>query len=115
MKPTKPFIDYKGVKIFHSYKGSVALTFWYALEPRHQAERDGRDFDVRRLPQKYRAGLTIESLNGNPTADFFAEQAACKETIRRAIDDNYDFKAATKGKYMPRWRSLIERMSGRFR
>ncbi len=101
MRNNKPALDYQGVKIYHSYKGARALTYWFALAPNHQAETDEADFDVRQLPRKYRMGLSLE-----PTVT----EDACNEVLRRAIEDHYDFQSATRRKYMPLWRSLLERI-----
>ena len=101
MKKSKLALKHQGVKIYHSYKGAVALTYWFSMVPNHQAERDNAHFDVRQLPRKYRMGLSLE-----PTTT----QDTCNEVLRRAIDDHYDFQSATRGKYMSLWRSLLERV-----
>jgi hypothetical protein len=99
-----PVLDYQSVTIYRSYKGDIPLSYWYALSPNHQAERDGQDFDVRRLPAKYTSGLIIE--NNDPSiggwastlARLDAEQTAHLEALRRAIDDGFDFAAASQRK-----------------
>ena len=100
MKTKKPAFEHQGVKIYHSYKSASALTYWFSMLPNHQAESDDAHFDVRQLPRKYRDGLSLE-----PTTTI----DVCNEFLRRAIEDNYDFQSAARGKYMSWWDVLLER------
>jgi hypothetical protein len=96
----KLVLNYRGVKVYHSWKNRRALTFWYALTPGHDAEEDGQDFDVRALPEKYTQGLLVEDdYNSTPpdTVGVIKKYAdlleAHKTAIQRAIDDGYDLLA----------------------
>ena len=104
MKTKKPAFEHQGVKIYHSYKGTRALTYWFSMLPNHRAESDDAHFDLRQLPQKYRRGLSLE-----PTTT----TQVCNEVLRRAIEDHCDFQSAMGGKYMSLWRSLLERVWNR--
>jgi hypothetical protein len=91
-------LNYKGVKVYHSWKNRRPLTFWYALTPGHDAEEDGKDFDVRALPEKYTQGLLVEDdCNPPDTVAVIKKYAdlleAYKMAIQRAIDDGYDLLA----------------------
>jgi hypothetical protein len=91
-------LNYKGVKVYHSWKNRRPLTFWYALTPGHDAEEDGQDFDVRALPEKYTQSLLVEDDCDPPdTVAVIKKYADLLEThkmaIQRAIDDGYDLLA----------------------
>jgi hypothetical protein len=91
-------LNYKGVKVYHSWKNRRPLTFWYALTPGHDAEEDGQDFDVRALPEKYTQGLLVEDdCNPPDTVNVIKKYAdlleAHKMAIQRAIDDGYHLLA----------------------
>jgi hypothetical protein len=79
-------LNYRGVKVYHRWKGTRALTFWYALTPEHDAEGGGQDFDVRTLPAKYTQGLVLV----DDREDLLEIH---KIALRRAIDDGYDLFA----------------------
>jgi len=94
----KLVLNYRGVKVYHSWKNGRALTFWYALTPGHDAEGDGQDFDVRVLPEKYTQGLLVEDDSSpSDTVGVVKKYAdlleAHKMAIQRAIDDGYDLLA----------------------
>ncbi len=100
VKKSRPVLSYKGVNVYHSFKGGQPLTYWYAMVPNHRAEggKDGGAFDVRALPKKYTSGLLVENkrkgtLVGNEFRFDFeahrAEREAHMEAMRRAIDDGF--------------------------
>jgi hypothetical protein len=65
------FIEHRGTKVYHAYKGERALTFWFTLSPAPGA----RQFDVRELPENF---------------DFVVDRAA---VLRAAIDSGSIRKA----------------------
>ena len=98
MNKRKLALSHRGVKIYHSWKGTQALDYWYALVPNHRAEGGGQDFDVRRLPDRYRQGLVLENVTpvSNSEAYGKAREAmfeAHRQAIRRAIEGGHDFLA----------------------
>lgn len=94
----KLMLSHDGVKIYHSWKGARALTWWYALEPDHEAEGGGRDFDIRRLPQPYLEGLDLDMARvadaGQTLKAYDRMLDAHREVLRRAIDARHDFGAS---------------------
>jgi len=105
-----PLLQHKGVTIYEAFKGQRSLEWCYALAPNCQAEGRDKVFDIRRLPMQYRSGLVIEdrgtydiTLGLSEQQRFFAaldaQRRAHLTAIRRAIDDDYDFDAATRGNY----------------
>ncbi len=52
MKITKArlFLDYKGVKIYNTYKDGVPTFYNYSTREQRTLERHEEDFDVRELP-----------------------------------------------------------------
>jgi hypothetical protein len=115
-------LRHKGVKIYRQSKGGQSSRFWYALVP-NQGEDSDKVFDVRRLPRTYRSGLMVEdsetydvtlglSEQQRLFAALDAEQEAHMIAIRRAIDDGYDFTAATRGNYGQLVRRLLRSMRG---
>lgn len=111
MNKRKLVLSHKGVKIYHSWKGAQALTFWYALVPNHNAEGDGQDFDVRCLPLAYRQGLDIEITEmpadaGASLRKYDRMLEAHKAAMRRAIDDGHDFLIARRPLHVRLWQRL---------
>jgi hypothetical protein len=116
----RPLLDHKDVKIYEAFKGAKVLRGSYALLP-NQDEGSDKVFDVGRLPRKYRSGLLIEDMG---TIDFElglseqqrlfdaldAERQADLIAIEKAIDDGYDFNAATRGNYGQFVRRLVRSM-----
>lgn len=116
MNKRKLVVACKGVKIYHSWKGPQALTFWYALVPNHNAEGGGQDFDVRCLPEAYRHGLDIEITDTVADAKaalrkYERMQEAHKIAIRRAIDDGHDFLIARRPLALRLWRMVRKRLN----
>ncbi|CAA2140599.1 hypothetical protein HYPP_02019 [Hyphomicrobium sp. ghe19] len=137
MKANKPILNYQGTKIYESFKNGASLRYWYALVPNCDAERpvspDARlalpvgyapkpifeakrslapsdIFDVRRLPARYTAGLTVENgeLHRPLRFDLMrAEREAHLEAMRRAIDDGYDFRMVEVPKKIGRIRHWL--------
>jgi hypothetical protein len=93
----KLMLCHDGVKIYHSWKGGRALTWWYALEPDHEAEGGGRDFDIRRLPEPFLRGLDLDMARViDPAETLKAYERmleAHRQALRRAIDAGHDFEA----------------------
>jgi hypothetical protein len=111
MNKGKLVVSRKGVKIYHSWKGAQAQTFWYALTPNHQAEGGGQDFDVRRLPEAYRQGLEVEVHNNPADPEAWLQKSermfqAHKEAIRRAIDGGHDFLTDKRPATVRFWRQM---------
>ena len=113
-----PLVQHKRVRIYEAFKGERSLNWCYALVPNCQAEGSDKVFDIRRLPMKYRSGLVIEdrgtydiTLGFSEQQRFFAALDAQRQAhliaIRRAIDDDYDFNAATRGNYGQFVRRLV--------
>ncbi|PVM92332.1 hypothetical protein DDF62_04060 [Caulobacter radicis] len=94
----KLMLSHDGVRIYHSWKGGRALTWWYALAPDHDAEGGGRDFDIRRLPEAYLAGLDLDMARVADAAETLKAYErmldAHREVLRRAIDARHDFEAS---------------------
>lgn len=92
----KLVVSHGGVKIYHSWKGTQPLTFWYAMVPNYKAEGDqDLDFDIRLLPEDYTGGLAMQA----PVRDLESFERllqAHKEALRRAIDGGHDFLGAPK-------------------
>jgi hypothetical protein len=116
-----PVLQHKGVTIYEAFKGEKSLDCCYALAPNCQAEGSDRVFDIRRLPMTYRSGLMIEdggtydiTLGRSEQQRFFAALDAQRQAhviaIKRAIEDDYDFDAATRGNYGQFARRLIRSM-----
>jgi hypothetical protein len=116
-----PLVQHKGVRIYEAFKKERSLDWCYALAPNCQAEGSDKVFDIRRLPMKYRSGLVIEdrgtydiTLGFSEQQRFFAALDAQRRAhliaIRRAIDDDYDFNAATRGNYGQFVRRLVRSM-----
>lgn len=91
----KLVLSHGGVKIYYSWKGPRALTYWYALKPNYDAEGgEDLDFDIRKLPGRYLEGLAIEE----PIRDVESFERLFethKEALRRAIDGGHDFLASS--------------------
>jgi hypothetical protein len=128
MRKQKPFVSYRGVTIYETFKGRNKLTYWYALEP-HQNEDSEQMFDVRYLPNSYRSGLMIDyskrygygafdTSSQEGLARFIEvleeERGAHKVALQRAIDDGYDFPSALRGNYTQFVRRLFRNMRRRF-
>lgn len=116
-----PLVQQKGVKIYEAFKGERSLDWCYALVPNCQAEGSDKVFDIRCLPRKYRSALVIEhrgtydiTLGFSEQQRFFAALDAQRQAhviaIKRAIDDDYDFNAATRGNYGQFVRRLVRSM-----
>ncbi|MBG0811628.1 hypothetical protein IY145_19950 [Methylosinus sp. H3A] len=109
----KPILKYKGVEIFDSLWDGIPSRYIYSLLPYPTANGDNFDFDIRRIPSKYRSGLSIEIKDrvvvpdddgmiteNNPFIKALDEEKqAHLHAIRRAIDNDYDFFSATQGSY----------------
>jgi hypothetical protein len=117
MARQKLFLNYNGVRLYRGLKGNVEQSFGYTKKQNNQIEGGYDWFDIRRLPKKYRSGLDI---NPSYSTAFTAtavddveyaridgmEREAHKEVLRRAIDDDYDFEAATRDNYGQFFRRL---------
>ncbi len=114
MARQKAFLKYKNSTLYRGLKGNRELSSFYTRIQNHQLEEGPGSFDIRRLPKKYRRGLNIEpdfsSAEAPPSAGYAYDAVAFvrildqqsdahREVLRRAIDDNYDFEAATRGSY----------------
>ncbi len=92
----KPILDYKGVRVFHVWKGSRALSYLYALEPGVDAETSEKPFfDIRELPSRYMDDVVVEQTDSPVDDEDFKvwhqkELEAHCEAIRRAIDGGYN-------------------------
>lgn len=95
---SKIVLNYKGVKVFHAWKGAQALSFWYALKPNVDAEVDDKfTFDVRELPSRFTSGLILEETKRSSSYEDMKQNynnqiEVHKEAIKRAIDENYNFE-----------------------
>jgi hypothetical protein len=91
-------LSHGGVKLYHSWKGARALTWWYALAPDHEAEGGGRDFDIRNLPEAFLTGLDLDMARTTDAAETLRAYdrmlEAHREALRRAIDAGHDFEAS---------------------
>jgi hypothetical protein len=116
-----PVVQHKGVRIYEAFKGEKSLTWCYALVPNCQVGGSDKVFDIRRLPMTYRSGLVVAergiydlTLGFSEQQRFFAARDAQRQAhviaIRRAIDDDYDFNAATRGNYGQFVRRLVRSM-----
>jgi hypothetical protein len=116
MARQKRFLSYKGVVLYETRDS----TYWYALIP-NTDNVGGGNFDIRRLPRRYRQGQKIEldlsAAEAPPSAGYVYEAEKAKELMaqndevhrdvfRRAIDDGYDFNSATEGNYSQFFRRL---------
>lgn len=123
MARQKQFLRYKGVTLYEAKKGSRTYSPFYALLPNQQVEGMDPTFDLRLLPRKYRNGINIEldtSMENALTPDgilyrtdkvkeaYEKQDNAYMEVLRRAIDDNYDFDAASRGLYGQYFRRIIK-------
>jgi len=119
-----PLVQHKGVRIYEAFKGEKSLNWCYALVPNCQGEGSDKVFDIRRLPLTYRSGLVIAergtydlTLGFSEQQRFFAARDAQRQAhviaIRRAIDDDYDFDAATRGNYGQFVRRLVRSLRSR--
>lgn len=94
----KLMLSHGGVKLYHSWKGARALTWWYALEPDHEAEGGGRDFDIRKLPDAFLSGLDLDMARVADAAETLKAYErmleAHRQALRRAIDAGHDFEAS---------------------
>ena len=121
MAKQKAFLKHKGITLYRSLKGNRELSWWYTRMQNHQAEDGGGDFDIRRLPGKYRRGLDIDpdfsATQAPPSAGYSwdvdafrrissAMDDAHREVLRRAIDDDYELDAAVRGSYGQQFRRL---------
>lgn len=117
MARQKLFLNYKGVKLYRGLKGNVEQSFGYTKKQNNQIEGGYDWFDIRRLPKKYRGGLEIEPSYSNAfTATGVdhveyeridrMQREAHEAVLRRAIDDEYDFEAATRDNYGQFFRRL---------
>jgi hypothetical protein len=128
MRKQKPFVSYRGVTIYETFKGQNKLTYWYALEPR-QNEGSDQVFDIRYLPNVYQSGLMInyskkygygafDSSSQEGVARFLEvleeERAAHKAALQRAIDDGYDFSSTIRGNYTQFFRRFFRYARRRF-
>jgi hypothetical protein len=117
MAKQKLFLNYKSIKLYRGLKGNVEQRFGYTKKQNNQIEGGHDWFDIRRLPKKYRSGLDIApdySSSFTATAVDHVEyeridrvqREAHEEVLRRAIDDDYDFEAATRDNYGQFFRRL---------
>jgi len=113
----KLFLNYKSVKLYRGLKGNVEQNFAYTKKPNNQIEGGYDWFDIRRVPRKYRSGLDIDpsystafSATGVDQIEYERtdrrHREAHEEVLRRAIDDDYDFEAATRDNYGQFFRRL---------
>ena len=117
MARQKLFLNYKSVKLYRGLKGNVEQNFAYTKKPNNQIEGGYDWFDIRRVPRKYRSGLDIDpsystafSATGVDQIEYERtdrmHREAHEEVLRRAIDDDYDFEAATRDNYGQFFRRL---------
>jgi hypothetical protein len=113
----KLFLNYKSVKLYRGLKRNVEQNFAYTKKPNNQIEGGYDWFDIRRVPRKYRSGLDIDpsystafSATGVDQIEYERtdrmHREAHEEVLRRAIDDDYDFEAATRDNYGQFFRRL---------
>jgi hypothetical protein len=99
MARQKKFLSYKGVDLYRAKKGNVEKSVFFALLPNQEVEGHvGFYFDIRLIPQRYRSGFDLSR--------YLSDEDYC-EILRRAIDDKYDFDAATRGLYGQYVRRLL--------
>jgi hypothetical protein len=110
------FLDHKDVRIFHAWKSGRALSYTYALEANVNAETNDKPcFDVRQLPSRYTHNLIIEDIsaplnNEDFEAKYKNKREAHRESMRRAIDDGYDFvKPSSEGKLKSIFSTIFNR------
>jgi hypothetical protein len=121
MARQKKFLVYKNVTLYRAKKGSTEYSNWYALTPNKQVEDGDSVFDIRRLPRGYRNGheleLDLSAARAPASAGYLYEGEKAKQlmelrddvhrdVLRRAIDDDYDFEAATRDNYGQFFRRL---------
>jgi hypothetical protein len=117
MARQKHFLNYKSVRLYRGLKGNVEQRFAYTKKPNNQIEGGYDWFDIRRVPRKYRSGLDIDpnyssafSATGVDQIEYDRidrmHREAHEAVLRRAIDDDYDFEAATRDNYGQFFRRL---------
>ena len=117
MSRQKLFLNYKSIKLYRGLKGNVEQAFGYTKKQNHQIEGGYDWFDIRRVPKKYRSGLDIEPSYSSAFTTTVVnhveyerieriQREAHQEVLRRAIDDDYDFEAATRENYGQFFRRL---------
>ncbi len=121
MARQKKFLVHKNVTLYRAKKGSREYTDWYTLIPNKQVEDGDGVFDIRRLPKRYRNGekleLDLSAATAPASAGYLYEPEKAKQlmqliddvhraVLRRAIDDDYDFEAATRDSYGQFFRRL---------
>ena len=87
--PPELFLEYKGVKVYHAYKGERALHFWFTLSP----ELNAPAFDIRELSSWPKAVITRELKRGRkPSFEFDLDR---KAPLRVAIGSGEIHRAKT--------------------
>ena len=121
MARQKKFLVHKNVTLYRAKKGSSEYNNWYTLIPNKQVEDGDGVLDIRRLPKRYRNGekleLDLSAATAPASAGYLYEAETAKQlmqqnddvhrsVLRRAIDDDYDFEAATRDNYGQFFRRL---------
>lgn len=101
-EPVKPYAHIITVgeqQVWHTYKQSFPMQFWYSLHA-HELFAEGSNewhlFDVRALPERYTSGLeiSVSRLDGvlSPLDASRRERAAHCAAIARALADGFDIR-----------------------
>lgn len=121
MARQKAFLKYKDITLYRGLKADGELDFIYTRKRNNYVEGGDGWFEITRLPKKYWRGLDIipdySGARAPASAGYMYDieafrkindrkDDAHREVLRRAIDDDYDLEAATRGNYVQLLRRL---------